>query len=530
VEFDTVVRGGLVFDGSGRPPTPADVGIVKDRIGAVGVLAAATAGNIVEAAGLSVAPGFIDSHTHSDLACFLTNQHEDVVTAAVRQGVTTEICGNCGFSTFPSSPERRADLESHLGALLGAAPIDWDDLAGYSRAVTEQGLVTNMAPLVGHGSLRAAVLGFDYRPARDDELAAMERLLDEALEQGAVGMSSGLVYLPGAAAGKDELIALAKVVAKYDRIYTSHIRGETDMVADSVAETIELGGLARAAVHISHHKVCGRENWGRTEQTLGLIDSSRRAGFDISLDVYPYTAASTLLYAMLPSWTQAGGVDAMLNRLRDRQARDRIKGDFEQGPPAWQNIPRAAGWDNIVISYCPGRSEIEGRSVASLAADTGDVPADYVFDLLIEEHGQVMMIVHMMDEADVRRVLAYEGTMFGSDGIPLPGKPHPRWAGTFARVLGRYTRELGLLDLAGAIHKMTELPATRFRLVDRGILTPGAYADLVVFDPTTIADSATYESPLLPPIGVHHVFVNGRQVVENGALTGARPGIVVAVK
>jgi dihydroorotase/N-acyl-D-amino-acid deacylase len=530
MEFDTLVRGGMVFDGSGRPPVGADIGIIKDRIAAVGTLVASTAGNVVEAAGLSVAPGFIDSHTHSDLACFLPGEHEDVVMAAVRQGVTTEICGNCGFSPFPCPPEHHAELERHLGALFGAAPINWVDLAGYSHAVTEQGLAANLAPLVGHGSVRAAVMGFEYRPARDDELAAMRRLLDEAFEQGALGLSSGLVYAPGAAAGQDELVSLAHVVAKHHRIYTSHIRGETDMVASSVAEAIEIGRLSRGPVHISHHKVCGRPNFGRTEETLELIDSSRRAGLDISLDVYPYTAASTLLYAMLPSWVQAGGVDAMVDRLRDGQARDRINGEFENGPPEWQNIPRAAGWENIVISYCPGRTELEGVSVAVLAGDAGKSPADYVFDLLIEERAQVMMVVHMMDEADVRRVLAYEGTMVGSDGIPLPGKPHPRWAGTFARVLGRYSRELGVLDLAAAIHKMTAMTAERFRLADRGTLTRGAYADLVVFDSASVADNASFESPLLPPLGVHHVFVNGRHVIEDGRLTEARPGLVVSVK
>ena len=530
MEFDTLVRGGMVFDGSGRQPLAADVGIIKDRITAVGVLGAATASKVVEAAGLSVAPGFIDSHTHSDLACFLPSDHEDVVMAAVRQGVTTEVCGNCGFSPFPCPPERRAGLERHLGAIFGGATIDWVDLAGYSTAVTKRGLAANLAPLVGHGSLRAAVVGFDHRPAREDELAAMVRLLDEALEQGALGLSSGLVYAPGSAAGQDELVALAHVVAKHQRIYTSHIRGETDMVGSAVAEAIEIGDLSRAPLHISHHKVCGRQNFGRTEETLELIDSSRRAGLDISLDVYPYTAASTLLYAILPSWAQAGGVDATVDRLRDGQARERIKDDFENGPPEWQNIPRAAGWDNIVISYCPARTEIEGSSIAVLAADASKAPPDYVFDLLLEERGQVMMVVHMMDEADVRRVIAYEGTMVGSDGIPLPGKPHPRWAGTFARVLGRYTRELQVLDLATAIHKMTGMTAERFRLADRGTVSPGAYADLVVFDPATVADSASFESPLIPPIGIRHVFVNGGHVVENGALTGARPGLVVAVK
>jgi len=249
---------------------------------------------------------------------------------------------------------------------------------------------------------------------------------------------------------------------------------------------------------------------------------------DVSLDIYPYTAASTLLYAMLPNWAQAGGIDSMLGRLREGLARERIRREFEVGPPEWQNIPRAAGWDRIVISNCPGRTETEGRSIVELAAETGTAPADYVFDLLVEQRAQVMMIVHMMDEADVRRVLAYEGTLIGSDGIPLPGKPHPRWAGTFARVLGQYSRQLGLLDLSTAIRKMTAMTAERFGLADRGTLAPGAYADLVAFDHDAVIDTATFESPLTPPIGIRHVLVNGREVVKNGEMTAARPGRVLS--
>jgi N-acyl-D-amino-acid deacylase len=527
LEFDVVVRGGLVFDGEGRPPERADVGLVGDRIAAIGALEASAAITVVDATGAAVAPGFIDSHTHSDMACFLGPGHEGLVMAAVRQGVTTEVCGNCGFSAFPCPPDRRAELERHLGTLFASPAIEWTDLAGYSDALHASGLSGNLAPLVGHGSLRAAVMGFDDRPARPDELAEMIRLLDAALEQGALGLSSGLVYMPGAAAGAEELAALAKSVKGHHRVYTTHIRGETDMVAESVAEAIRVGRDTSVPVHISHHKVCGRQNYGRTEETLELVATSRRAGLDVTMDVYPYTAASTLLYALLPNWVQAGGLDSMLERLQDGATRDRVRREFDSGAPGWQNIPRAAGWDGIVISNCPGKTELEGRSVKELAAEAGTTDPDYVFDLLIAQRGQVMMIVHMMDEADVRRVIAYEGTMIGSDGIPLPGKPHPRWAGSFARVLGRYSREIGLLDLTTAVHKMTSMTAERFGLAGRGTLAPGSYADLVVFDPGSIRDTATFESPLGPPTGIQQVFVNGRQVVRDGSLTGARPGRVL---
>jgi N-acyl-D-amino-acid deacylase len=527
MEFDVVVRDGHVFDGSGRPAFRADVGIVGDRVVAIGKLEAANAARIVDATGRFVAPGFIDAHTHSDMACFLGPNHVDVATAAVRQGVTTDVCGNCGFSPFPCPPGRAPDLVRHLGALFASAPIGWTDLAGYAKAVRERGLVANLAPLVGHGSVRAAVLGFEDRPARIDELAAMTRLLDEALEQGAVGLSSGLVYTPGAFAGTEELVALAKSVGHHRRIYTTHIRGETDMVVEAVAEAIRIGREAAVPVHISHHKAAGRKNWGKTEETLELVSSSRSAGQDVTMDMYPYTAASTLLYALLPNWAQAGGLDALLDRLRDSQARERVCRDFEQGSASWQNIPEAAGWDSIVISNCPGRDELNGHSIANLAAEAGQSPPEYAFDLLLGQRGQVMVIIHMMDEADVRRVLAYDATLIGSDGIPLPGKPHPRWAGTFSRMLGRYSRELKLLDLATLIRKMTSQAADRFGLTGRGSLAIGSYADLVVFDYATVLDTATFESPLTTPIGIQNVFVNGGEVVRDGALTDSRPGLVV---
>jgi dihydroorotase/N-acyl-D-amino-acid deacylase len=527
MQLDVVIRGGQVFDGRGQPAFKADVGIAGDRVVAIGELNAADA-SVVDASEKFVAPGFIDAHTHSDMACFLGPDDIDVVTAAVRQGVTTEVCGNCGFSPFPCPPGLAHDLERHLSALFGSPPIGWIDLAGYAQAVRERGLATNLAPLVGHGSLRAAVLGFEDRPARADELATMSRLLDEALEQGAVGLSSGLVYMPGASAGTDELVALAKSLRRHQRIYTSHIRDETDMVGEAVAETIRIGSEAAVPVHISHHKVAGRKNWGRTEQTLELVSSSRRAGQDVSMDMYPYTAASTLLYALLPYWAQTGGLDSLLDRLRDTQARERICRDFEQGSARWQNIPGAAGWDSIVISYCPGRDELNGQSIADLARDAGQPAAEYAFDLLLAQRGKVMVIIHMMHEEDVRRVLAHEATIIGSDGIPLPGKPHPRWAGTFSRVLGRYSRELRLLDLATAIRKMTSQTAERFGLAGRGSLVVGSYADLVVFDYATVLDTATFESPLTAPIGIQHVFVNGGQVVSDGVLTDLRPGVVVS--
>lgn len=299
------------------------------------------------------------------------------------------------------------------------------------------------------------------------------------------------------------------------------------MVADSVREAITIGREAGVPVHISHHKAAGKANWGRTEQTLGLIDAAARGGQDVSLDAYPYTAASTLLYGLLPPWAQEGGLPAMMPRLRDPASRARMRKDLQTGLSNWENLSQAAGWDGIVIANCPGRPEIEGLTLSSLATEAHRDPEEVLLDLLFDQAGNVTMILHLMSEEDVQRVLAYPRTMIGSDGIPLPGKPHPRWAGTFSRILGLYVRELHLFDLSTAIQKMTLLPAARFGFRDRGQIAVGKAADVVIFDPATVIDRASFDEPLLPPMGVHGVFVNGRLVVENGTLTGEKPGAVL---
>jgi dihydroorotase/N-acyl-D-amino-acid deacylase len=306
------------------------------------------------------------------------------------------------------------------------------------------------------------------------------------------------------------------------------MRGESDTVVDSVREALRIGRESGMAVHISHHKAAGRANWGKTERTLELVDEARRDGLDVTLDVYPYTAGSTILYALLPPWAQVGGVDAMVQRLGDRRVRERVVEAIEAPAAGWENMARNAGWDNIVLSSVPGRPEVEGRSLTELAQEAGTTPAEVAFDLIVSQRGRATMILHQMAEEDVARVLAYEGAMVGSDGIPLPGKPHPRWAGTAVRVLGRYAREQRLLSLPEAIRKLTSLPADRFGLADRGRIAPGKVADLVVFDPESVLDRATFDEPLLSPLGVSEVVVAGRVAVRGGELTGVQAGEVLA--
>jgi dihydroorotase/N-acyl-D-amino-acid deacylase len=525
MEFDVLVRGGAVWDGLGGPPAHADVGVTGGRIEEVGDLSAATGAVEVDAGGLAVAPGFIDTHTHSDMVWGLGPEHEDLAAGTIRQGVTTEVCGNCGFTPFPCLPERQADLARHAG-ILGGAGIDWRDLAGWSERASAQGHFANLAPLVGHGSVRVGVMGFDDRPPRDDELATMRRLVADAFEQGAFGLSTGLIYLPGVYARTEELIDLARTVAGYGRPYISHIRGESGTLTDAVREAIRIGREAGMPAHVSHHKAAGRANWGRTEETLGIIEHARAEGTDVTVDVYPYTAGSTLLHALLPGWAQEGGTDRIVERLAGGESRRRIAEEVAAGFQDANGLG-LGGWGDVGISSCPEHPEYEGHRVPELAEAAGARPDDFVFDLLVAERCRATMITYSMSEPDVRRVLAYPGATIGSDGIPLPGKPHPRWAGTFARVVGHYARDEGVLELAAAIRKATSAAAERFGLRDRGVIERGKVADLVVFDPATITDRSTYEDPLLRPAGVRDVIVAGRPVVRDGELTGARPGVVL---
>lgn len=523
----TILRGGTVIDGTGAEGVVADVGLDDGRVEVVGDLTGVRADLELDVAGHVVAPGFVDVHTHSDVTTFLPEDAEDVKLAAVRQGVTSEVVGNCGWTPFPAAAERRELIRDHVAAVFGAAARTFDTVAEYRAAMAGRPLPTHLAPLVGHGTIRAAVLGLGRVVCDDDSLRAMAEMLERALDDGAFGMSSGLVYPPGVYSQSAELLALGAVLRRRGSIYTTHMRNEMELVHEAVEEGITVARQTGVPVQLSHIKVAGRQRWGTVGAVIDQIDRAVAAGLDVQGDVYPYTAASTLLRALLPPWANEGGIDAMLGRLADPPARRRIAGEYVSGLPGWQNFAAAAGWDGIVIAAAPARRGIEGASIAELAEASGQEPAEVVASLLLELRGDVMVVLHMMGEGDVRMLLEQPRMLIGSDTLPLPGRPHPRTAGTFARVLGRYVRDGQVSDLPSMIRRMTAMPAERFRLGRRGRLAHGYAADLVVFDPRTVADRATFAEPLLAPEGMQHVFVDGQAVILDGADTGSRPGRVL---
>jgi N-acyl-D-aspartate/D-glutamate deacylase len=485
---DLVIRGAVVFDGSGAPGRRADVGVRGDRIATVGEIRA-RGGVELDAAGLALSPGFIDVHSHDDFAVLL----EPEMAFKVLQGVTTDVVGNCGSGVVPYE----SGLRRFRRFVPGAEPPAWDGTAGYLARVAEAGPSCNVAVLVGHGTLRHGAMGLEPRAPTAAELDRMRAWLDEGLAAGAVGLSTGLIYEPGRYARTDEVVVLARALAGGGGLYATHLRNEGEGLLDAVAEAIRIGEAAAVPVQISHHKASGRASWGKVCDSLALIETARARGLDVTADQYPYTAGSTSLHAVIQN------------------------GAFRRDSPGGIGTLRAS---EVLIAAAPRHPEWEGRRLDALAGAWG-LEDEAAARRVVEAEGEAcFVVVFTMDEADVRRVMAHPTTMIGSDGVPAGSKPHPRLYGCFPRVLGHYVREQAVLDLPTAIHRMTGMPAAKFRLTDRGVIRPGAFADLVVFDPATIRDTATYEEPRRFPEGIRAVYVNGVAVARDGAHTGARPG------
>jgi N-acyl-D-amino-acid deacylase len=524
--LDILIRGGTVIDGTGRPAWRADVAIARDRIEAIDLLPGASAVRVIDATGHVVAPGFVDMHSHADFVL----PGLPTADSKVHQGFTLEVVGNCGASPAPLTPARRQDVIDTSALTVPALAWDWTTFRSYLDGLTRQGLSINVAPLVGHGTVRLLVMGpGDARPTAD-QLRAMAIEVRRAMDDGAVGLSTGLIYAPGVFADTDELVGLARAAGEAGGFYASHIRGEGDTLLPAIAEAIEVGRRASLAVEISHLKAAGRANWPKMAQAIELIEAARAEGLDVTADMYPYPAGSTALSALLPPWVHAGGREPLLARLADPAARARIQAVLD-GP----GMARDAGWDGIAIAGCPARPEYEGQTLARIAAGLGVPPGEAAIEVLRQAKGDADMVLFMMSEENVALGLERLWVMIGSDGEGraaqgpyATGKPHPRNYGTCPRLLGHYVRDRGLLSLPEAIRKMTSLPASKLGLRDRGRLEPGAVADVVVFDPATVADTATFAEPHRYPRGIPWVLVNGEPVIAGGQHTGSRPGRVLA--
>jgi N-acyl-D-aspartate/D-glutamate deacylase len=530
VSWSLLIRSGTVIDGTGAPRQAADVALEGDRIAAVGPGLRGEAARVIDAAGLVVAPGFIDAHSHSDLFYLECPAAE----SKIRQGCTTEVVGMCSFSPAPVHPDRRELVRAWAGGIGARVEARWESFAQYLDVLRAARPCINVAHFVGHGALRLATIGAEARPAGPDDLRAMERLLQEALDAGAFGFSTGLVYPPSAYATTEELIALARSMAGRGGLYFSHIRGESGTLEAAVAEAIRIGEEAGVGVQIAHVKAAGREHWPRLDQALAAIDAARARGVDVTGDAYPYHAGSTKMDNLLPAWVHDGGTARLLERLGDREARRRIVAECLVGGERWRTLSMGAvGFDEIQIATCRQR-DLEGLTLAALARRTGVPPAEAMMDLLLAERATVSMVVFSQSPDNVARALAHPAVMVGSDSLgltagpgPHPGKPHPRMYGTFPRVLGEFARERKLFSLETAVYKMTGMPAARLRLRDRGLLRPGFAADLALFDPATVRDEATFADPHRHPTGIPYVIVNGAVVVDGGRFTAAGTGRVL---
>ena len=520
--FDLVIRGGTVIDGTGAPVYAADVAVNGDAIAAVGAIAADQGRRVLDATGLHLCPGFIDIHTHSDGAIL----QYPTADSRVRQGITTELAGNCGSSAAPLGghgiDERRKELLDD-----GVTP-DWSSVASYLARLEKTGISINQALLLGQGTLRENAIGNLDRPLAADEMAAVLRAVEQGMDEGAFGISTGLEYTPGRYTPTDEIVAMARVAARYGGLYASHIRNEETALLEAVDEAIAIGRRSGARVEVSHLKASGRSNWGKQRATLDLIESARRDGVEVLADAYPYTAYSTGLSIMLPPWAREGGNADVVARLRDPATRGRIRKEV---------IAQIAGelgdYTLIVISSVktPGNRTVIGKNMVEIGAAWGIEPVDAILRLLEEEDATVGFIGHGMSPENVEMVLRHPLVMIGSDGSTMApvgkaaeSRPHPRSYGAFARVLGHYRRERGLFDLPAAVRKMTSMPADQIGLRDRGRVVRGARADLVVFDEGRVKDEATFLDPHRYPAGIRDVIVNGTLVVQAGAHTGARPG------
>jgi len=518
-DYDLIIRNGQILDGSGEPSYTGDLAIRADTIAAVGDLSDATADTIIDAEGLAVAPGFINMLSWANVSLL----HDGRSMSDIYQGVTLEVMGE-GRSMGPLNEKMKQEMAEDQGDIT--FDVAWTTLGGYLEHLEEKGVSTNIASFVGNGTLREYVMGYENRPATGEEIEQMKELVDEAMRQGAVGLSSSLLYAPSGYANTDELVELAQVASDYGGMYISHIRDEGDELLSSLDELIEIAERADIRSEVYHLKASGEDNWHKMDEAIQRIDEARSAGLAITADMYNYPASSTGLHVQLPDWVRDGGIEAMIERLANPKNRHRILEDIE-----FSHTP-----DKILLVgfQNPDLRIHQGKYLSELSAEMGKTPEETMIDLIVEDDSRIQVVYFSMSEKNMAKKVQQPWMSFCSDagsyapeGVFLNQSTHPRAYGSFARLLATYVRDEQVISLEEAVRKLTSLPAENLRLEKRGALKVGHFADVVVFDPETIQDNATFEEPHQLASGVQHVWVNGGHVLKNGTHTGAMPGRVV---
>lgn len=539
--MELVIKNGKIIDGTGNPWFKADIGIQGEKIAKIGKLNGVRAETVINVNDLIICPGFIDVHSHTDGTNFVNPKQE----SSIRQGITTHIAGNCGYGLAPINPEKRDLLLRYLGGimpLVDSIKTTWTTFHDYLKKIEEVGIASNMKLLLGHGTLRIAVMGFDDREPTEKELEQMKDYVSEAMEAGALGLSTGLYYPPGWFAKTDEIIELCKVVAKYKGYYYSHIRSYAGALIKAINEAIEIGEKSGVPVQISHASVFGPQYWGRSKTFLKLIKKARERGIEVSTDVHPYDSTESDILMLLPPWSYEGGKEKSLERLKDPELRKKIIQQQRNGPenrddwPEWQP-PDILGLDNILPIRLNSEKykSLEGKNLVEIAEIQKSEPILVLIDLLIEEElNPGMIMTHWRGEKDIINFMKSPYSAFETDAGSLApygdiskALTHPRAYGTYPKLLGEFVRERNILTLETAIRKMTSLPAQMANILDRGLLRKNNYADVVIFNPETIIDTATYENPHQYPIGIEYVIVNGKVVIDKGEHTGLLPGKVL---
>ena len=529
-EYDIVIRNGTLYDGSGSAPFQGDLAIQGDTIAAVGSLGEARGRTEIEAEGLAVAPGFINMLSWATESLIEDGRSQ----SGIRQGVTLEVFGE-GSSMGPLNESMKEEMLKQQGDIQFDIP--WTTLSEYLQHLVERGVSPNIASFVGATTVREHVIGYDDRPPSPEELEQMRSLVREAMEQGALGVGSSLIYAPASFASTEELTELAKVASEYGGMYISHLRSEGDRLLEAVDELITIARDAGIHAEIYHLKAAGKANWSKLQALIEKVEAAQAEGLQITADMYNYTAGKTGLDAAMPLWVQEGGHDAWVTRLKDPAVRRRVRQEMAAPGADWENLYWAAGSaDNLLLVEFRNDSlkPLTGKTLAEVAQMRGKSPEDTAMDLVIEDDSRVGTVYFLMSEENVERKIALPWVSFASDagsvateGVFLRSNPHPRTYGNFARLLGKYVREEGIIPLEEAIRRMTSLPASNLKLEGRGSLEPGSFADVVIFDPQKIQDHASYDNPHQYSTGVIHVWVNGQQVLEEGEHTGATPGRVL---